>query len=130
MRFMANRLMCIATFVCVVAFAMAQTKEQVRKELKRQNIPHVEIVLAQARLETGNFKSDRCRKHHNLFGIKHNGKYAKYQNWKSSINDYKERISIRYKGGDYYRFLLKIGYAKDPNYNKKLKNIIKYENKD
>ena len=130
MRFMEDKLACTLFFVCVVAFAMAQTKEQVKKELERQNVPHSEIVLAQARLETGNFKSDKCRKHHNLFGIKHNGKYAKYPNWQSSVKDYKKRISSRYKGGDYMLFLKKIGYAKDPNYNKKINKIIKYENKD
>ena len=108
-------------FVCSVS---AQTREQVAAELKRQGIPHPEIVLAQARHETGNFTSRLCRVNHNLFGIKHNGKYAKYSNWKASIKDYKKRISSRYTGGDYYAFLRQIGYASDPGYTRKIKNIV------
>ena len=100
-----------------------QTREQVLHEIKRQGIPHPNIVLAQARLETGNFKSDRCRRDHNLFGIKHGKKYARYRTWQESVADYKARISTRYKGGDYYAFLRRIGYAKDPKYIAKLKQF-------
>lgn len=100
-----------------------QTIEQVRAELHRQGVPHADIVLAQARLETGNFTSRQCRVKHNLFGIKHNGKYASYRNWRESIADYKERISSRYTGGDYYAFLRRIGYAKGPKYISKLKKF-------
>ena len=102
-----------------------QTREQVLHEIKRQGIPHPTIVLAQARLETGNFKSDRCRRDHNLFGMKRGCRYAKYDNWRESVKDYKQRISSRYKGGDYYTFLRRIGYASDPNYNKKVRHIVK-----
>lgn len=103
--------------------AAGQTIEQVEKELIRQGIPCHKIVLAQARLETGNFKSDRCKKDHNLFGIKHDGKYAKYRNWRESITDYKKRISSRYTGGNYYSFLVGIGYALDKRYTDKLKRF-------
>ena len=101
-----------------------QTREQVLHEIKRQGIPHPTIVLAQARLETGNFKSDRCRRDHNIFGIKRGKRYASYRNWQACVTDYKKRISARYKGGDYYAFLQRIGYAKDPNYNKKVRHIV------
>ena len=111
--------------VCVALSATAQTQEQVERELRKQNVPHADIVLAQARLETGNFTSRRCRVHHNLFGIKHNGKYARYKTWQDSVKDYKERISSRYKGGDYLLFLKRIGYAKDPAYQSKVRNIVK-----
>ena len=102
-----------------------QTREQVLAEIQRQGIPHAHIVLAQARLETGNFRSNRCRRDHNLFGIKHNGRYARYRTWQDSVADYKARISSRYKGGDYYAFLRRIGYASDPNYIGKVKHIVK-----
>ena len=105
-----------------------QTREQVLTEIKRHGIPHPHIVLAQARLETGNFTSRRCRRDHNLFGIKHNGKYARYSHWKESVTDYKQCISNRYKGGDYYAFLRRIGYASDPNYIGKVKHIVKTTN--
>ena len=101
----------------------AQTIEQVRAELQRQGVPHANIVLAQARLETGNFTSQQCRIKHNLFGIKHGRRYASYARWQDSITDYKARISSRYHGGDYYAFLRRIGYAKDPAYITKLKRF-------
>lgn len=100
-----------------------QTIEQVRAELQMQHVPHPEIVLAQARLETGNFSSRRCKVDHNLFGIKHRGKYARYANWQASVADYKQRISSRYNGGDYYAFLRRIGYASDPHYTAKLRRF-------
>ena len=100
-----------------------QTREQVLAEIHRQGISHPTIVLAQARLETGNFKSDRCRRDHNLFGMKRGRRYAKYSNWRESVKDYKQRISSRYKGGDYYAFLRRIGYASDKQYINKLKRF-------
>lgn len=103
------------------AACQAQTVEQVRQELQRQGVPHYEVVLAQARHETGNFKSRLCRVNKNLFGIKHNGRYASFVHWRQSIADYKARISSRYDGGDYYAFLRRIGYAQDPKYIAKLK---------
>ena len=108
----------------MTATATAQTTDQVASEIARQNIPHPHIVLAQARLETGNFKSDRCRRDHNLFGIKHGKRYAKYRSWRESITDYKIRISSRYNGREnYYSFLKRIGYARDERYTAKLKHI-------
>lgn len=100
-----------------------QTIQEVRAEIMRQGLPHPDIVLAQARLETGNFKSTGCRRDHNLFGIKHGRHYAKYSRWQDSVTDYKRRISSRYKGGDYYAFLKRIGYAKDPAYITKVRKI-------
>lgn len=114
----------IIILLCAIGVC-AQTREQVAKELQRQQVPHLEIVLAQARHETGNFTSRLCRVNHNLFGIKHNGKYAKYSNWKASIKDYKERISSRYTGGDYYAFLRRIKYASDVRYCERIKNIVR-----
>lgn len=112
----------IIILLCAIGVS-AQTREQVAKELKRQQVPHWEIVLAQARLETGNFTSRNCKVRHNLFGIKHNGKYATYSRWQDSITDYKNCISSRYNGGDYYAFLRRIKYAKDPQYTHKLKQF-------
>lgn len=114
----------ILLFVLLISLTCsAQTVEQVRQELKRQGVPHHEIVLAQARHETGNFKSRLCKVNKNLFGIKHGGRYARYAHWKESIKDYKERISSRYQGGNYYAFLQRIGYAQDPKYIAKLKRF-------
>lgn len=118
------------TMIAMCSFsANAQTRAEVERELHRIGIPHADIVLAQARLETGNFKSRRCREDHNLFGIKHEGKYAKYRNWRESVSDYKRCISNRYSSGDYYGFLARIGYAKDKAYKAKLQNIVRTSKK-
>lgn len=106
--------------------AAGQTIEQVKAELHRQGIPHAEIVLAQARLETGNFTSRRCKVDHNLFGMKKGKRYAKYGHWRESVKDYKERISSRYQHGEnYYSFLKRIHYAEDNFYFCKLDKIIR-----
>lgn len=100
-----------------------QTSKEVLVELIRQQIPNPDIVLAQAILETGNFKSPLCKKYHNLFGIRHKGRYVHYRSWKESIKDYGRCISSRYNGGDYYAFLKRIEYSKDPMYIRKLKQF-------
>ena len=102
-----------------------QTRDQVLHEIKRQGIPHAHIVLAQARLETGNFRSDLCRVNKNLFGMKRGRRYATYRHWRDSIKDYKHRISSRYQGGDYFAFLRRIGYAEDPAYQRKVMHIVR-----
>jgi flagellum-specific peptidoglycan hydrolase FlgJ len=100
-----------------------QTVSEVRAEIIRQGIPHAEIVLAQARLETGNFKSRVCREKHNIFGIRAGKKYKSYRNWRECVADYKKRISSRYRSGDYYAFLRRIGYAEDRRYVEKIKKF-------
>ena len=114
---------------CMTLSANAQTKAEVERELQRQRVPHAEIVLAQARLETGNFKSRRCKEDKNLFGMKRGRRYAKYRRWQDSVSDYKERISSRYVKGDYYAFLRKIGYAEDAAYSRKVAEIVRTSKK-
>ena len=99
-------------------------KQSVLAELKKQNVPHANIVLAQSILETGNYKSKLTRTHNNIFGIRSGNKYKKYDNYVECITDYKKRISSRYKGGDYYSFLRRIKYATDATYVDKLKKIV------
>ena len=107
----------------------AQTKADVLKELHRQKVHHANIVLAQARLESGNFKSDFYRQTNNLFGLKKSGRYARYKTWRDSVKDYKERISSRYNGGSYYAFLENIKYATNPKYRKLLEEIVNGKNR-
>lgn len=108
-------------------FAFAQTRQDVLRELHKQQVPHANIVLAQARLESGNFKSDFYKRTNNLFGLKKGKKYATYKHWRDSIKDYKLRISSRYNGGSYYAFLNRIGYAEAPHYIRKVKSCVKSE---
>ena len=98
--------------------------KSVLAELKKQNVPHAHIVLAQSKLETGGYKSKLCKTHNNIFGLRKGNSYRKYNNYVECIADYKKRISSKYKGGDYYVFLRRLGYAEDPNYTQKLKDMV------
>lgn len=109
----------LASAIC----SKGQTIAEVRAEIIRQGLPHPDIVLAQARLETGNFTSNVCRTRHNLFGIRTKKGYKTYRRWQDSVADYKRLISSRYRGGNYYQFLRRIGYAEDKAYTTKLKRF-------
>lgn len=113
----------LTILLMAASVSRGQTISEVRAEIVRQGLPHPEIVLAQARLETGNFTSRRCRVDKNIFGIKHRRQYAKYRRWQDCVSDYKRRISSRYTGGDYYAFLRRIKYAADGRYIDKLKTF-------
>lgn len=95
-----------------------------KEELAKNNIPHANIVLAQAKLESGNFKSDLVRTHQNIFGLKKGNRYRRYSHWAECVKDYKKCISDRYDGGNYYVFLNRIGYASHPNYTGLLKDMV------
>lgn len=95
-----------------------------KEELAKNNIPHASIVLAQAKLESGNFKSDLVRTHQNIFGLKKGNRYRRYSHWTECVKDYKKCISDRYDGGNYYVFLNRIGYASHPNYTGLLKDMV------
>jgi len=67
--------------------------------MKKLKIKYPETVLAQAKLETGNFTSAIFKENHNLFGMKVaekrptsavgiNRGHAQYRNWKDSVIDY------------------------------------------
>lgn len=84
------------------------------------------VVLAQGKLESGNFKSDYFLNSNNLFGLKDSkGRYRKFKYWTQSVKLYTNVIQRRYKPPEnYFRFLWRIRYAKDPRYIKKLKKIL------
>ena len=97
------------------------------KELRRQHINHANIVLAQAKLESGNFKSNICLCYNNLFGLydSSSGDYYRFTTWQESVKFYKIKIQSRLKKGeDYYEFLERIGYAEDNNYIDKIEDVL------
>ena len=100
------------------------SKESVLAEIKKQDIPHANIILALSILETGNYTSKLCKTHNNIFGLKKGNSYRRYNNYIECIADYKRLISSRYEGGDYYQFLERIKYAGDPQYTRILRKII------
>lgn len=99
-------------------------EEYLMEALIYYEIEHPEIVYAQAICETGNFTSRGYKDKNNLFGIMKGTKLRSFNHWTESIIFYKARIQNRYKSGDYYIFLEKIGYAEDIHYTKKLKQIV------
>jgi len=104
-------------------FGISQTKQEVYNYLVEIDCKYPEIVTAQAVLETGYFKSYSCKTRHNLFGLRYNHKYIIFDNWKESCDAYISKVQYKYTSGDYYIFLDELGYASDPNYINKIKNI-------
>lgn len=117
-------------------------EEKLIQMLKDLNVKFPHIVLAQAKLETGHFKSKIFNENHNLFGMKearvriHTAKgtqynHAYYDNWMESVYDYAfyqaTYHSDKKTERQYYRALDK-SYAESKNYSDALKEIIKREN--
>lgn len=94
---------------------------------KYYNIQYPEIVTAQSILETGHYKSKVCLQYNNLFGLYNSKKrdYYSFNHWTKSVKAYYDLVQYRYKEGDYYEWLSKIGYAEDPNYIAKVKSVQK-----
>lgn len=102
------------------------------------DIQHPEIVLAQMKIESGNYQSGIAKKNNNYFGMRHpaqrltvslgqkNG-YARYRNWAYSVIDYGlwQRKYAYDLTEDEYLTKLSNTYAEDPNYVSKVKNIAK-----
>lgn len=105
------------------------THENVYKVLLLKGIKHPDIVMAQICLESGHFTSNYTKKYNNIFGIYKKGKIKSYKHWTDGVDDYKKYFTNRYKGGCYYSFLTRIGYAADPNYIIKIKKVQKHESK-
>lgn len=107
-------------------------QEGLIEALEYYGVEHPQIVYAQAVLETGHFKSDLCLNDNNLFGLYNSKKhrYYTFDHWTESVVAYLDYVQRRYKPpNDYYKFLLDIGYAKDPNYISKLKGIVNRNDK-
>ena len=112
--------------------------EKLKAYILELNIKFPHIVYAQAKLETGEFKSKIFKENNNLFGMKvatrrpttnkgeDNG-HAFYVNWKESVVDY-AFYSAQYlsniKTESEYLDYLGQSYAEDPNYISKIRKII------
>lgn len=88
------------------------------QEIVNNGIRYPKIVLAQAILETGLFRSKACRNRNNLFGLTNpqTGQYFEFSHWTESVRAYYTKVQYRYKGGNYLVWLRDIGYAEDPEY--------------
>ena len=94
--------------------------------LLHYEVKHPKKVLAQAKLESGNYTSYHCRKKNNFLGLYNSkkGEYFKFNHWTDCIQGYKNMIEYKLKDGeDYYNFLVRIRYASSPDYINKVKQI-------
>lgn len=113
----------------------ALTIPNLYQEIIRNGIQHPRIVLAQAILETGWFRSPLCRNRHNLVGLTNpkTGKYYEFNHWTESIRAYYTKVQYKYSTKnqtstsdvDYLRWLHQLGYAEDPRYIQSLIGIMK-----
>lgn len=104
-------------------------------EIKRNGIRHPKIVLAQAILETGWFRSSVCRNKHNLFGLTNprTKTYYEFNHWTESVRAYYTKVQYRWTrkhrdtkaDTDYLRWLRDIGYAEDPGYIRAIIKVLK-----
>ncbi len=96
-------------------------------EIKKNGIKYPKIVLAQAILETGWFKSSVCQNKHNLFGLTNprTKTYYEFNHWTESVKAYYTKVQYRYKGGNYLLWLKKIGYAEDKGYIRAIISVLK-----
>lgn len=88
-------------------------------------IKHSDVVISQAILETGHFRSDLCIKDNNLFGLynSYTKKFYTFSHWTESVKAYRDLVQYRYKDGNYYEWLTNIGYAEDTLYIPKVKDV-------
>jgi hypothetical protein len=118
------------------------TEDKFILELKRLNVRFPYIVMAQAIVETGHYKSQVFKENNNLFGMKEatvrintakgtqNG-HAFYDNWYQSLYDY-AFYQCRYLGqidteNEYYLYLSSTYAEAGDGYVKLLKEIIDTE---
>lgn len=103
------------------------TLESLYQEILKNNIKYPKIVLAQAVLETGWFKSSVCRNKGNLFGLVNprTKTYYEFDDWRDSVTAYRDKVQYRYKSGNYLLWLKKIGYAEDKGYIEAVMRVMK-----
>ena len=94
--------------------------------LVHYEVKHPKAVLAQAKLESGNYTSSHYRNRNNFLGLYNSRRkeYFKFNHWSECILAYKDMVEYKLREGeDYYQFLDRIGYAENPNYIKQVKQI-------
>lgn len=107
----------------VMQFDTTFNEKQLMSWILFLEIKYPDIVLAQAKLESGNFTSNRFKQHNALFGFQTSDtNIIKYKSWKESVIAYKAWQMKRLKADEnYYDFLMRVKYSEDPSYIDKLK---------
>jgi len=115
------------------------SEQKLIEKINQLNFRFPHIVLAQAKLESGNFKSTIFLENNNLFGMREaklranlakgtNRQHAYYDSWQDCVLDYALYYSTYLSDikteGEYFEYL-KQNYAENPTYVQRLKQIIK-----
>ena len=108
------------------------------EKITELNFKYPYIILAQAKLESGHFKSTIFLENNNMFGMKEaklranlakgtNRGHAYYETWQESVIDYALYYSSYLRSikteGEYFEYLRQ-NYAEDLTYVQRLKQII------
>jgi uncharacterized FlgJ-related protein len=114
------------------------SEEKLIEKITELNFRYPHIILAQAKLESGHFKSTIFLENNNMFGMKEaklranlakgtNRNHAYYDTWQESVIDYALYYSSYLRSikteGEYFEYLRQ-NYAEDPTYVQRLKQII------
>jgi hypothetical protein len=114
------------------------SEENLRAVIKRFGIRFPEVVVAQAKLETGHFTSKSFTKYNNLFGMKvpssrltvaRNERYghASYDHWTYSVMDYalfQSSFARKIRTKDKYLLYLQRNYAESKTYTDNLRRLM------
>lgn len=114
------------------------TPSNLLQTMESIGIKYPDIVMAQAKLETGNFTSKIFIENHNLFGMKlarqrettaigEQYNHARYISWVQSLMDYKlwqDKYASKFKTRRAYLAYLSENYAQDKKYIHKLKQML------
>jgi len=117
------------------------SEEAVISLLRECNVKYPYIVLAQAKLESDNFKSKMFKENNNMFGMRKAKQrvtssesekkgYVYYRNWIDGVYDYcmwQQNMTYNVSNESEYFAKLEEKYAEDVNYVSKIKEIIKRE---
>ena len=99
--------------------------ENLYAALKKHGIKYPKIVLAQAILETGAFRSRVCRENNNLFGLRHSKGYYAFEHWEESVIAYRDKVQYKHRDNEnYYSFLRRIGYSTSKDYVRRVREIV------
>lgn len=116
-------------------------EESLIRLLKDCNAKYPYIILAQAKIESGGFKSKIFKQNNNMFGMRkarqrittaqsEKSTYAYYRDWIDCVYDYlmyQSSVMCTATNEDEYFAKLGARYAEDPGYVEKLKQVIKRE---
>lgn len=112
-------------------YTMSFGKEELNDSILRVALKYYDIkcpneVMAQVKLESGNYTSRIFKEYNNPLGLFNSKtkRFYKFRCWADALVFYARNINNKYKGGSYTQFLKELGYAEDKDYSWKIQNIV------